>query len=476
MNKIVYTSIVAFFLSLNFCFAQTTVHGGIYNNTTWSLANSPYLMDGSVVVFPGAVLTIEPGVEVRVQENGTPGSQYYLETRGTINMIGQPGALIKFRANAAVTSNYSWIGIFVKNSQGGVLNCDYISISNALYAINYDSYIPPLIILNQSEFRYNTNGLGIGLELQADSCLFYGNSNAVYGQSIFKITNCIFESNYQALPVYASDLMVKNSLFANNNVGINFSSFSTASLNVSNSTFDNNTIAFQSASNGLIDSCTFVNNIEGITYTSNLEIRNSVFNNNQTAMQVGWGTNVYDCEINNNATGVAIGPVGFNQPAPVIENNHICYNSNYNIDNRTDLNMFIPSNCFCITDSTALEGKILDGYDDITKGLISYAIYDTSCTTLLEMVNKQPSTAILENSAKPEVNIFPNPVLNDLNIPNDRQFTKAEIFELRGQLLMSSTLIDGNNHLITEALPAGTYILRLSGKGRLAEHLRFIKQ
>ena len=30
--------------------AQTNVQGGIYSNTTWTLANSPYVMTGSIVV------------------------------------------------------------------------------------------------------------------------------------------------------------------------------------------------------------------------------------------------------------------------------------------------------------------------------------------------------------------------------------------------------------------------------------------
>ena len=85
-------------------------------------------------------------------------------------------------------------------------------------------------------------------------------------------------------------------------------------------------------------------------------------------------------KINNNVTGIALGLIGFGQPAPVVENNHICYNTGYNIDNRTDLNLFIPANCFCTTDPAIREEKILDGYDDITKGLISYAIFDTTCT------------------------------------------------------------------------------------------------
>jgi len=476
MNKLILIHPLLFMLSLNNIFAQTLVHGGIYSHTTWSLANSPYLMDGNVVVFPGVTLTIEPGVEVRVKENGFTGNQFYLETRGTINMIGRPGALITFRADTYPTSNYEWAGILVKNSQGGVLNYDYVSISNALYAIDYDSYIPPLIILNQCVFKYNTNGINVGLELQADSCIFLGNGNAVYGWNIFKFTNCIFDSNQYALPVYASELMVKDCFFANNTVGISLSSWSLAGLDMSNTIFDNNGIAFQNASSGLIDNCTFTNNEQGITYANTLEIRNSVFNNNQTAMHVGMETLVYDCEINGNGTGVAIGPLNFGQLPPVIENNRICNNSSYNIDNRTDLNMFIPTNCFCNSDSTEIEEKILDGYDDITKGLISYAIFDTTCTTVIQTVYKQPITATSEIPHKTKTTVFPNPVLDIVNISNHSNFTTAEIIDMKGQIRFSWALLDGNNQRSLKELPSGIYVLRLSGSGLNVESIRLIKQ
>ena len=54
-----------FLLTAGNAVSQTNVSGGIYQNTTWTLAGSPYIVTGSVVVFPGKTLTIEPGCEVR---------------------------------------------------------------------------------------------------------------------------------------------------------------------------------------------------------------------------------------------------------------------------------------------------------------------------------------------------------------------------------------------------------------------------
>ena len=79
-----------FIIFLCFCtlnaFTQTNVSGGIYQNATWSLAGSPYIVNGPVVVFPGKTLNIEPGVEIRI--NNQTSSNIYIETRGTINCVG----------------------------------------------------------------------------------------------------------------------------------------------------------------------------------------------------------------------------------------------------------------------------------------------------------------------------------------------------------------------------------------------------
>lgn len=456
--------------------AQTPVQGGIYTNTTWTLANSPYLMTGSVVVFPGVTLTIEPGVEIRVKENGLAGGQYYLETRGTLNMVGQPGALITFRADTAATTLGAWSGIFVKNSQGGSVNYDYVSISNAIYAVQYDAWIPDFIELHQSEFKYNTYALTVGLELEAEGCAFIHNQTAIYGWSIFTLRNCSFDSNGAALSVYPSSLDIENSLFTNNALGLFLNSGAINGIHIVNTVFDNNLMAVYNANGGLIDSCTFVNNDEAIKGSSMLEVRNSFFYENMTALELGFGTTVMDCEINYNETGIALGPVSFGQPMPVIENNRICFNSDYNIDNRTDLNMFIPTNCFCITDSAEIEAKIFDGYDDITKGLISYAIFDTTCTSVIAYVNKSPFTGLNEEASTGEIPVFPNPFRDEVVISNPGDYSMFDIYTLFGSRILSGTLVQGENKIDGSSLSSGMYILKMFSRKGGGSHVRLIRE
>ncbi|WP_426166032.1 hypothetical protein [Pseudoduganella sp. R-34] len=49
--------------------AQTTVSGPIRTNQTWAASGSPYIVDADVAIEAGAVLTIEPGVTVRLGAN-----------------------------------------------------------------------------------------------------------------------------------------------------------------------------------------------------------------------------------------------------------------------------------------------------------------------------------------------------------------------------------------------------------------------
>ncbi|NBU46564.1 MAG: hypothetical protein EBS34_03810, partial [Flavobacteriales bacterium] len=85
-NSLITLSFLVNFIS----FGQTNVSGGIYQNTTWNLAGSPYIVTSSIVVFPGNTLTIEPGVEVFVTPDYSfnTGNLRYIEIRGNLIALG----------------------------------------------------------------------------------------------------------------------------------------------------------------------------------------------------------------------------------------------------------------------------------------------------------------------------------------------------------------------------------------------------
>ena len=455
--------------------AQTAISGGIYSNTTWTLANSPYLMTGNIVVFPGVTLTIEPGVEVRVKENGLSGTQYSLETRGTINMVGTPDAPITFKADTALTTVGAWKGFVIKNSQGGSLNYNYVNIANTITCFEYDGSVPSSIQLNKCSFSYNGYAVVVGTDLIAEDCLFYANENAIYGWANFTFNNCVFDKNLAALSIYASSLDMNNCQVLNNNLGISINTGSVTGTVVKNTLFENNIIAYNYANNGVIDSCMFIGNVDAVLNTTYLTVQNSSFMNNTTALQVGFGSLVNNCLIEQNQTGVALGPISFGQPLPIIENNRICSNAQYNIDNRTDLNVFVPTNCFCTTDSTDIEAKIFDGYDDISKGLISYEIFDTTCSNVLRVINKSGEPLSLEENATNEaVSVFPNPVAEQLTILNANSFSAFSLVTIDGKEVLSDRLMSGTTNVNMSQLPTGIYLLVLKGEGQQSRILKVV--
>ncbi|MEM3054528.1 MAG: hypothetical protein QXM52_02335 [Candidatus Bathyarchaeia archaeon] len=67
----------------------TSVKGIISTNTTWTLANSPYVLTGPVLVNRSVVLTIEPGVIVNF-------TRYFIQVDGVLNARGNETHPIRF--------------------------------------------------------------------------------------------------------------------------------------------------------------------------------------------------------------------------------------------------------------------------------------------------------------------------------------------------------------------------------------------
>ena len=477
MKKILISTFLLFTL-ISSIFAQTNVNGGIYSNTTWTLANSPYILTGSVVIFPGKTLTIEPGVEVRVQGNSTnTANQLYLEVRGNLTAIGNTNAPISFISDIPNETYYTWYGINIKGDQGGSVNLDYITLKNTVYGLTNNIISYDTISMKGCNFMYNNYSVSMNTNFKFDSCSFSYNGCAIgwmisYGS--VKTNNCIFDHNVTNITSIANGVDLNNSTFSNTQNGI-----TQVSGKINNCLFNNNLIALQECGSLNISNSSFLNNGEAIKGLQLSSIQNCDFASNGIALELKDNSNIENNTLNNNQVGLALSVNTPGQLVSNVKNNQICYNTLYNVENRTDVNLGVEQNCFCETDSTIIENKIYDGYDDITRGLINYAIYDSACNIATRYVIKVNlgTSAIDKETLAASLRLYPNPSTKEIRVEtqNPKLFNSTlQILDLNGRILKTNlSYTNGIAVIDVSDLPNGVYMLMENAS---ANRQLFVKQ
>ena len=464
MKKLLYTILLtAISMSM---YGQTNVSGGIFSNTTWTLANSPYIMTGPVVVFPNVTLTIEPGVVVKIEEtSSTTSLQVYLELRGKLIAKGNASNPISFIPKTTPSNglDYIWQGIFVKTAQGGSVDMDYIVFNNSYYGISYDEPLYDTLVFNGSKFNYNCYALAINTNLVLNDCEFKNNGvghSLMYIYGSITARNCVYKNNYACMAFVANSVDVKNCTFEDNQ-----SCFLQVSGKFNNCTFKNNMTVFQENGTLEIDSSLFITNDYGINGFGLGSVKNSSFLGNKIALSVGPDAVIENNIINNNDVGLGLaGSFTSGMVLPFIKDNKICYNFIYNVENKSDFNLGLENNCFCLNDSVSIDAKIYDGYDDFTRGLINFAVYDTSCINIVQRfikINLGQSTGINQNSLIVEA--YPNPFTDLINL---RGLSSEEntwtIFDVTGKLILERATTNKNDALDLSSLYPGVYVMKSS--------------
>ena len=105
-------------------YGDTPVSGNIMVDTTWIKINSPYIVTGTVQVYPNITLSIEPGVVIKFNQNAR------LQIGGELIAKGLETDPIIFAANTAFPTPGFWGGIeFAEGSIGTTFdnNSNYLS-------------------------------------------------------------------------------------------------------------------------------------------------------------------------------------------------------------------------------------------------------------------------------------------------------------------------------------------------------------
>ena len=404
--------LLTFFFAYTYVHTQTVVSGGIFSNTTWTEANSPYIAN-SVVVFPNVTLTIQPGVVVKI--NGI------LEIRqGTLIAQGTSIDSIAF-----TTDTNTNIALWLHNVHSAKISyCNFYGNSDRAMEAGTFSNSDSITIKNSIFYNNYTGIYGIPIgHISIDSCIFKNNSIAIH-QTCMTITNSIFNRNQNAL------LLVQNA-------------------NIQNCIIDYNTvIGIESRGFDKITNCQINNNGIGIKCTSGCS----------------YGSNIYKNVIKNNSIGIQLSNQDLLYQNDSIYCNEICYNTTFNIEATTQFNSIVANNYWCTNDSNSVAVSIYDAYDNASVGLVYFMPIDTLQCYLVTSMNNP-----IESQNK-SFKIFPNPfssqtIMQTDNILNNATLTVDNCF---GQIVKQLKNISGQTvTLHCENLPSGMYFLRLAENNKI---------
>ena len=83
----------------------------------------------------------------------------------------------------------------------------------------------------------------------------------------------------------------------------------------------------------------------------------------------------------------------------------------------------------------------------------------------------------VQSSQRTEFKVFPNPVINDLNVilPGDVEQARLLLFDVLGKLILETTLTETNRNISLQNMSAGLYLLRLEAENTSSKTFKLIK-
>ena len=156
IQKILLLSLLMIFFTLvHNANADTNVSGVISSNTAWTLANSPYIVKGNILVQQGVTLTIQPGVVVKFD------GAYYLQVDGELIANGTVNSKITFTSNKPNPAPSDWSGIWFTDTcidakvdgnnsylSGSIINYVLLEYGRGISIVSSYPYLTNNLIIN----------------------------------------------------------------------------------------------------------------------------------------------------------------------------------------------------------------------------------------------------------------------------------------------------------------------------------------
>ena len=452
---------------------QTNVSGGIYADITWTLANSPYIVTSTVVVFPGHTLTIEPGVTVKFENN------QQLEIRqASIIALGTSADSIIFTSNSSAPYPGIWSSVYLNGNVSS--NFDYCSFSYGHYGIEGAITDMDTIFLNNSSI-FNISYYGMQVfsagHYVIDNCKIFNNQWGFFGSSKGGIFNycSIFNNQYNGLDIYDDNVIIRNcTIECNGQYGIyNYN----GSCLIENCNIENNQMGIISDGFTKISNCDFFHNSYGYSdgSSSHDTIMQSVFKYNGVGLSNRGGGYVNHSIFEYDSIGIRI--LGW--AYKIFECNVMQHNINYAVKFDNPLNStFMINNYWGTTDSATIESMIYDGYDNVSDGLLSFIPLNTvPCPNVGSSPFSIPDGCFIHKTGiesifeKGEISIFPNPATSTVtfqlqNSLISKQNSQLLITDLLGRIVYKKTITILENTIDVSRWSTGMYFYQIISNGK----------
>ena len=447
----------------------TLINNDIFCDAHFTMSNSPYFLQRTLIIEAACSLTVDAGVDIFVNENSS------IIVKGNIKMNGTDLRNI----NISAFKNH-WGVIFLNNAKDSCI-FEYVSISDATYGLDY--------VLQNAAISANHSSL--------------------------IINHLKFKNNLRCVYSLYSNLSVRNSIFYENNFGEKVNSqFSVSSVEHSifyNTVGDNDAVDFDAVNVGNISyNKIYGGDDDGIDIGQSLGIacNGVVINNNivkdiaDKAISIGEGSK--DIYINNNllinsSTGIAVKDSSniFSDHNTISnnKNNITCYEKNLGFGGgiaevSNSILSFPIENSFIVDSVSAIyftytlsteevilgEGNIYGDPQFVDLENVDYHLkenspcidagnpnftlnLDSSITDVGAFQFGEVENIVQVNNSV--FKIFSNPVKDFLNIEiQNSVISNLYIFDANGKLLLSNKYNKSNISINVSTLSSGIYQLK----------------
>ena len=339
---------------------SANVGGLIGADTTWTAANSPYIVTSSVLVQQGVTLTIEPGVEVRFNAGLT------LQVNGELIARGTEATPIVFTSNAPSPAPGDW---------GFILFTD--TAVDAIYDVNGDYLSGSILEHCTIEFAGSGNDYALRLD-----------------QSGPFINQCTIKDNAGSgiSVVSAGPAKILNSTIMGNTAsqGGGIYIFNNG---VDRVTLSGNIITGSTGQDGgaiyILASCCGTTEVEQNIISGNIASRNGggiyIFANPNYTINVEQNTIIGNTSSGALSSAIYLrGGTGFSASLALINNNLLGNDALYLVYNavpNTEPDVDMENNWWGTTNDADIQAAIYDWFDDPSKGFVDYTPFLTQPNT-----------------------------------------------------------------------------------------------